>query len=338
MHGVKTILITGGCGFLGSNFIKMIIQEHPDIEIVNLDSLTGAANLDNLRSVMHSPKYRFVRGNIRNERIIEEVLQDYGIEGIVNFAAETNVRRSIEKPIAFIDTNISGTVNLLQQAVKAKVKRFLQVSTDKVYGVCSEDTFPDETSEIKPDSPYAASKGFADYFVQFFHKTYGLNTVITRGCNSFGPNQFPSKFIPTAFMRADKNRSISVYGGGTSVRDWLHVHDHCSAIWLVFRNGKPGELYNVGGFKNNNLEVVKLILSYLGRGENLIQFVETPAGHGLCYRASTEKIKQQLGWQPSMKFDEGFIKTLGWYYNNDEWLEKVVSGEYLTLFNQLYQT
>ena len=337
MDNMRTILVTGGCGFVGSNFIRMTIQDYPDVHVVNLDALTEAGNLDNVTSFMDSPQYTFVPGNIRNENLVKKVISDFHIDTIVNFAAETNVYYSFEKPKAYAETNISGTLNLFQQAARAKIKRFLQISTDKVYGVCNENNLPVEESEIKPSSPYAASKAFADYFIQNFPVNFDLETVIVRCCSSYGPNQFPSKFIPMAFIRAKEKRSISVYGRGSYSRHWLHVFDQCSAIWMALTKGQAGEIYNTGGIKKTNLEIASRVLEYLGKTKDLITFAQAPSTHGSSHGANSRKIMNQLGWKPSMNFDDGFIKTLGWYYNNEEWLNRVSSGEYLNLYNHYYK-
>ena len=325
----KTILVTGGCGFIGSNFITMIIEEHPEFKVINLDSLTYAGNLENLEDIMDEPQYEFIRGNICDENLVAKILSENKVHGIINFAAESHVDRSISGPKIFVDTNITGTLVLLQQAVANKIKRFLQVSTDEVYGSLGTEGRFSEDSPIKPNSPYSVSKASADYFVQAYQHTYGLDTIITRCSNNYGRYQFPEKLIPLMFNNARTNTKLPVYGDGKNVRDWIHVYDHCRAIWLAYIKGEFGNIYNVGAdCEKNNLEIINVILSYLGKPDSLIEFVKDRLGHDQRYAIDSSKIRDALGWTPIIDFDDGIIKTLSWYYNNRDWVDNVTSGEY----------
>jgi len=333
----KTILVTGGCGFIGSNFINMMFEEHPEIKIINLDSLTYAGNLENLDDAIDESQYEFFRGDICDEDIVKKILSENTVDGIINFAAESHVDRSIIGPKVFIDTNITGTVVLLQQALNHNVKRFLQVSTDEVYGSLGPEGKFTENSPIQPNSPYSASKAAADNFVQVYNHTYNLDTVITRCSNNYGRFQFPEKLIPLMFHNAWQKNKLPVYGDGLNVRDWIYVYDHCTALWKVFTEGVSGEIYNIGSeSEKTNLEIVKAILTYLNRPESLIEFVKDRPGHDRRYAIDSTKIRSTLGWKPSLDFDEGMVKTLGWYYNNKDWISNVTTGEYKLYYDAMY--
>ena len=285
MRTYKSILVTGGSGFIGSNFIKMVLDEHPEVKIVNLDSLTYAGNPENLKDVEDNSNYHFVHGNICDKNLVQQIIIEHEVDGILNFAAESHVDRSIKNPKIFIDSNVSGTLNLLTMASEQEVSRFLQVSTDEVYGSLGTTGKFREDSPITPNSPYSASKASADHFVHAFTETYHLDTIITRCSNNYGPYQFPEKLIPLMFNNASNDKPLPVYGDGLNVRDWLYVYDHCTAIWSAFSHGESGEVYNIGGCsEKTNIEVTKSLLSYLGKPESLITFVKDRPGHGPALR------------------------------------------------------
>ncbi len=337
MNDYNSLLITGGCGFIGSNFIRWLTEKLPTIKVVNLDALTYAGNLDNLREIMNETNYHFVRGDINDEILIRQLIDTHHIDGIINFAAESHVDRSIADSQPFIDTNISGTANLLRLAVEFKVRRFLQVSTDEVYGTLGDSGKFSESSPIHPNSPYSASKAAADHFVQAFHHTYQLNTVITRSSNNYGPYQFPEKLIPLMFNNARQDRPLPVYGDGRNVRDWLYVSDNCAAIWTVFLHGNSGEVYNIGGEQElTNLEVIKTILNYLNKPDSLIHFVKDRPGHDRRYAIDIKKINTSLGWRPVVDFATGMRQTLDWYSAHQDWVEQVTSGHYQQYYNEMY--
>ena len=337
MKKFTSILVTGGCGFIGSNFVKMMLEEHPEVKIVNLDVLTYAGNPENLKDIEGHSQYHFAHGDICDQKLVRDLIQEHGIDGVVNFAAESHVDRSIKNPKVFIDTNVSGTLNLLTSALEQKVDRFLQVSTDEVYGSLGETGTFKEESPIKPNSPYSASKASADHFVHAFHETYGLDTVITRCSNNYGPYQFPEKLIPLMFNNANNNKTLPVYGDGMNVRDWLYVYDHCTAVWLALVKGKSGEVYNIGGCnEKTNIYVTKLLLSHLGKPESLITFVKDRPGHDRRYAIDSSKIMNALGWKPSLSFEEGIVKTLDWYSKNQDWIDNVTSGDYQKYYAKMY--
>ena len=320
----KNILVTGGAGFIGLNFVRMLLDSGEDIKIVNLDLLTYAGNLDSLSGYLDRPNHIFVQGDIRDEALVSRLIEEHRIEGIINFAAESHVDRSITNPNIFIETNVLGTQNLLNCAKKYNLKRYMQISTDEVYGsLGSEGKFTEETT-IKPNSPYSASKASADHLVHAYNHTFGIDTVITRCSNNYGPYQFPEKMIPLCIERILDNQPIPVYGDGMQIRDWLYVYDHCSAIWTVYNNAKSGSLYNVGGCnEKTNLELVKTLLKILDRPESLISFVEDRPGHDRRYAIDAAKIMNEFNWKPSVTFEEGIEKTVKWYLDNREWLKKV---------------
>jgi len=333
----ENILVTGGAGFIGANFVKNILRKHPETNVVNLDALTYAGNLANLESEMDNPKHAFVHGDIRDPILVRETIEKHGVDTIVNFAAESHVDRSIEGPKIFVETNVLGTLNLLENARTAGVKRFLQVSTDEVYGSLGENGSFTEQTNIKPNSPYSASKAAADHLVHSFHHTFGMDCVITRCSNNYGPFQFPEKMIPLCVNNARLGKKIPVYGDGLQVRDWLFVEDHCDAIWAAVTKAEPGEVFNIGGnSEKRNIDLVKTILNLAGRDESLIEFVKDRPGHDRRYAIDASKIKNTLRWTPSLSFEEGMAKTFEWYMDNLEWVESVTSGEYKNYYDKMY--
>ncbi|NBI07042.1 dTDP-glucose 4,6-dehydratase [Senegalia massiliensis] len=348
---MKTILVTGGAGFIGSNFIKMILTKYPNYKIINVDSLTYAGNLENLKNVDKNDNYIFIKADIRDRKKIDEIFSSYDINSVVNFAAESHVDRSIEEPEIFLTTNVIGTQVLLDVAkeywkVKPKDKyskkykegvKFLQVSTDEVYGALGKTGMFVENMPLKPNSPYSASKASADMIVRSYHKTYGMPINITRCSNNYGPYQFPEKLIPLMINNCLKEKYLPVYGDGMQIRDWLHVSDHCSAINTVLHNGKEGEVYNIGGNNEKaNIEIVKLIIQELGKSEDLIKYVKDRPGHDRRYAIDNKKITSELGWEPEYTFDQGMKETIQWYLNNTEWIENIVSGDYMNYYEDMY--
>ncbi len=322
------ILVTGGAGFIGGNFVHYMISKYPDYKIVNLDALTYAGNLETLKDVQDKKNYKFVKGDISDREFIFNLFENEKFDIVVNFAAESHVDRSIVEPDIFIKTNVLGTQALLDASKKYNVKRFHQVSTDEVYGdlpLDRKDLFFTEDTPLNPSSPYAASKASADFLVQAYHRTFGLNTTISRCSNNYGPYHFPEKLIPLMISRALNNESLPVYGNGKNVRDWLHVEDHCSAIDLIIHKGKSGEIYNVGGHnEKTNLEVVKTILKTLDKPESLISYVKDRPGHDLRYAIDPKKLENELGWKPKYNFDTGVEMTIKWYLENDDWLNTMI--------------
>lgn len=330
------VLITGGAGFIGSNFVNYMVKKYPNYQIINLDALTYAGNLENVKEVENEPNYRFVKGDITNRELVESLFAE-GVDAVVNFAAESHVDRSIADPGIFIKTNVQGTQVLLDAAKKYGVKKYIQISTDEVYGTLGETGYFTETTPLAPNSPYSASKAGADLLVRAYHETYGLPVNITRCSNNYGPYHFPEKLIPLMIINALNNQPLPVYGDGLNVRDWLHVEDHCSAIDLVLHHGKNGEVYNVGGNnERTNIEVVKAILRYLNKPESLITFVEDRLGHDRRYAIDATKIREELGWQPKYTFEEGLKQTINWYLENRSWWENILSGEYKEYYKRQY--
>lgn len=312
------LLVTGGAGFIGSCFIKYILNNHQDWSIVNLDALEYAGNPDNLREVENNSNYKFVHGNICNRVLVSDIMHE--CDCVVNFAAQTHVDRSIVSPDAFVETNIKGTFNLLDAALKSGGKRFVQISTDEVYGSIEEGYFT-ENSQVSPNSPYSAGKASADLLALSYYSTYGLSVSVTRCSNNYGPNQYPEKLIPFFITRLLNDKTIPLYGDGLNVRDWLYVYDHCSAIEKVILSGRAGEVYNIGGHcEKTNIEIAKIILNYFGYDESRIEYVEDRLGHDRRYAIDNTKICSELGWAPSMKFEDGIKSTIDWYVNNKDWI------------------
>ena len=314
------ILVTGGAGFIGSNFIHYMLEKHPDDNLINLDLLTYAGNIHNLDDVKDNPHYHFVKGNIVNRELVTHLVHEFNIDHIVNFAAESHVDRSILHPEVFVETNVQGTLALLDVAKKEGVAKFLQVSTDEVYGTLGATGYFTEESPLQPNSPYSASKASADMMVRAYYETYGLNVNITRCSNNYGPYQFPEKLIPLMTSNGMEGKDLPIYGNGKNIRDWLYVSDHCQAIDLVLRDGKPGEIYNVGGHnERTNNEIVHLIVDNLGISEDHIKYVKDRLGHDKRYAIDPTKIETELGWKPEYTFDTGIVKTIDWYKDNEDW-------------------
>ena len=351
LFDMKTILITGGAGFIGSHVVRHFLRTYGDTHIVNLDKLTYAGNLENLRDVEHLPNYTFEKGDIADATFVQSLFEKYNFSGVIHLAAESHVDRSISNPMEFVQTNVVGTVTLLNAAVahwknNFDGKRFYHVSTDEVYGELHnpEEFFTEQTS-YDPRSPYSASKAASDHFVRAYGNTFGLPVAISNCSNNYGPNHFPEKLIPLIIHNIIHQKPLPVYGKGENVRDWLYVEDHARAIDDVFHKGKIGETYNIGGFNEwKNIDVVKLLCNILdrklnraeGESEKLIQFVTDRAGHDLRYAIDSTKITNELGWKPSLQFEEGLEKTVDWYLNNSEWLNNVTSGNYQNYYNSMY--
>ena len=335
---MKTILVTGGAGFIGSNFVRMVLSEHHDCFIVNLDKLTYAGNLENLKDFLEHENHKFLKGDICDGALIEKIIDQYEIDAIINFAAETHVDRSITGPKIFIETNVAGTLTLLEAVRDKKLDRFIQISTDEVYGELGPEGKFTEQTPLSPNSPYSASKAAADHLVKAFGHTWGVKYNITRCSNNYGEFQFPEKMIPLMINNALNDKELPVYGDGLNVRDWLYVYDHCAAIWKVLENAPAGEIYNIGGCnEKTNLEVVALILSRLDKPESLIKHVTDRPGHDRRYAIDASKIMNELGWKPSVKFEEGLNKTIDWYLQNQDWLKNVVTGDYLQYYEAMYK-
>lgn len=348
---MKTYLVTGGAGFIGSNFIIYMLKNFKDIKIINLDSLTYAGNLNNLKEVESDENYHFIHGDIRDNFMVNKIFEDFKVDYVVNFAAESHVDRSIEDPETFVKTNVLGTLNLLNCAKKAwyvdgkwkEGKRFHQVGTDEVYGSLGETGYFTESTSLDPHSPYSASKASSDLMVKAYFDTFQMPITITRCSNNYGPFQFPEKLIPLLINNAINHKALPIYGDGLNVRDWLYVEDHCKAIDMVINNGTIGEVYNVGGHnERKNIEIVKEVIEYLNREydntitEELITYVEDRKGHDRRYGIDPSKIKDELGWYPETSFEKGIIKTIKWYLKNKQWMEEITSGEYENYYNKMY--
>jgi len=348
---MNKVLVTGGAGFIGSNYVRLMLERHADWKVVNVDALTYAGNLENLGSVMDDPRHVFVKADIRDKVAMEEVFSQHGIDMVVNFAAESHVDRSIMEPEIFLTTNIIGTQVLLEAAKRhwkvfpedkyskeyRQGVRFLQVSTDEVYGALGKSGKFVETMPLSPNSPYSVSKASADLLVRAYHETFGLPVNITRCSNNYGPYQFPEKLIPLMIANCMVGKGLPVYGDGMQVRDWLHVSDHCLAIETVLIKGKVGEVYNVGGNNERaNIDIVKLILRTLEKGEELITYVKDRPGHDRRYAIDNTKITTELGWTPSYTFEQGMEETIQWYVENQLWMEHVISGEYQGYYRNMY--
>jgi dTDP-glucose 4,6-dehydratase len=333
----KKILVAGGAGFIGVNFIRFMLEKHPEVKVINFDLLTYAGNLSSLSGCEDNPNYVFVQGDIRNQEQVEAAIREYDIDSIINFAAESHVDRSITGPHIFIDTNVLGTYTLLQAVRKFGLKRYLQVSTDEVYGSLGHEGMFTEDTTIKPNSPYSASKASADHMVRAWEHTYGINAVITRCSNNYGPYQFPEKMIPLCINNIRHDKTIPVYGDGMQIRDWLYVYDHCTAIWEVFSRAESGEVFNIGGNnEKTNLELVKALLALLGKPESLITFVKDRPGHDRRYAIDSSKMKNVLGWEPSVTFEQGIERTVKWYIDNQHWLDDVTSGDNKNYYDKMY--
>ena len=334
------VLVTGGAGFIGGNFVHHMVNKYPDYQIVNLDLLTYAGNLETLKPVEDKPNYKFVKGDIADEAFIMDLFEKEKFDVVVNFAAESHVDRSIEDPGIFVQTNVMGTRVLLDASRKFGVKRYHQVSTDEVYGdlpLDRPDLFFTENTPIHTSSPYSASKASADLFVLAYHRTFGTPVTVSRCSNNYGPYHFPEKLIPLMISRALADEELPVYGNGENVRDWLHVSDHCEAIDLIIHKGRVGEVYNVGGHnERTTLEVVKTILRALTKPESLIRFVTDRPGHDRRYAIDPTKLETELGWKPKYTFDTGIEQTIDWYLNNREWWEHIISGEYANYVDKMY--
>ena len=316
------VLVTGGAGFIGSCYVRHMLKKHPDYKIINLDALTYCGNLENLKDVENNPNYTFVHGNICDKKLVRELVSE--VDCVVNFAAESHVDNSIKTPEIFIETNVQGTLNLLQASKEIGVERFLQVSTDEVYGSLGATGYFYETTPLSPNSPYSASKASADMLVRAYRETFGLPTLNTRCSNNYGPYQYPEKLIPFFISQLLKGEKVPVYGDGLNVRDWLYVYDHCEAIDVVLHKGKIGEVYNIGGHnEKTNMEITRLILDAMGKDESSIRYVEDRLGHDRRYAISNDKITSELGWSPSLTFEEGIKLTIDWYLNNQAWIKQI---------------
>ena len=344
---MKTYLITGCAGFIGSNFVHYMLKKYPEILLVNLDKLTYAGNLENLKDVEGDPRHVFVQGDICDKELVESLFAKYDFDYVINFAAESHVDRSIKNPEIFVQSNVMGTVNLLQRAKEAwydadaktwkEGKKYLQVSTDEVYGALGAEGFFMETTPLCPHSPYSSSKASADMFVMAFHDTYGMPINITRCSNNYGPYQFPEKLIPLMINNCLSGKNLPVYGDGMQIRDWLYVEDHCAAIATVLEKGVVGEVYNIGGNNEKaNIDIVKLIINSTGKSEDLIVHVKDRPGHDRRYAIDNTKITTQLGWAPKHTFETGMASTIEWYLSHGEWMDKIVSGAYMSYYEKMY--
>lgn len=349
---MKTYLVTGGAGFIGSNFIHYMLNKYPQINIINVDKLTYAGNLENLKSVEKNPNYKFIQADICDKDLVDKIFKENTIDYVVNFAAESHVDRSIKEPELFVKTNVLGTVTLLNAAKNAwetadgfkKGVKYLQVSTDEVYGSLGKTGYFMETTPLDPHSPYSSSKTGADLMVKAYFDTYKMPVNITRCSNNYGPYQFPEKLIPLIINNCINKKSLPIYGDGLNVRDWLYVEDHCKAIDMVMNNGTVGEVYNIGGHnERTNIHIVKTIIEYIGTNvdksvnETLIKYVEDRKGHDKRYGIDPTKIKNELGWEPETAFEVGIKKTIKWYLDNEQWMKNVTSGQYQSYYKKMYE-
>ena len=330
------VLVTGGAGFIGSNFIRQALRT-TEYSIVNLDVLTYAGNLENLRDVEQDPRYRFVHGSILNRELVEYICRTYSVNGIINFAAESHVDRSIASATPFVHTNVQGTLVLLEVARTLGIEKYLQISTDEVYGSLGDTGAFTENTPLAPNSPYSASKASADMLVRAFVHTHGFPAMMTRCSNNYGPYQFPEKLIPLMLLNAMEDKPLPVYGDGMNVRDWIHVDDHNAAVLAVYERGNAGDIYNVGARSEKpNIEVVKTILASVGKSDDLIRYVKDRPGHDRRYAIDSSKIEQELGWKPAYTFEHGIEQTVAWYKNNPEWCARVRSGAYMEYYATQY--
>lgn len=349
---MKTILVTGGAGFIGSNFIKILYNKYPEMRIINLDLLTYAGNLENIEEFKEGNRYRFIKGSIGDEKILDELFKVEDITYVVNFAAESHVDRSIEDPSIFVKTNVLGTQTLLESSKRAWINgkdtygyptykdnvKYLQVSTDEVYGTLGKTGMFTELTPIAPNSPYSASKASSDLIVRAYYETFKFPMNITRCSNNYGPYQFPEKLIPLMINNCKKEQSLPVYGDGMQIRDWLHVSDHCEAILTVLFKGREGEVYNIGGNNEKaNIEIVRLILKTLGKPESLIKYVEDRLGHDKRYAIDNTKITTELGWSPKYTFEQGIKETIEWYLMNESWLQNIINKDYMAYYDKMYK-
>ncbi len=347
---MKTLLITGGAGFIGSHVVRLFVTKYPEYQIINLDALTYAGNLENLKDIDSAPNYTFVKGDIVDEQFVIELFNQYSIDGVIHLAAESHVDRSITDPFAFVRTNVFGTVNLLNAAKnswkdKMEGKLFYHVSTDEVYGSLGDTGLFLETTSYDPRSPYSAAKASSDHFVRAYFHTYGLPVVISNCSNNYGANQFPEKLIPLAIHNIKHNKAIPIYGKGENVRDWLWVEDHARAIDVIYHTGKQGDTYNIGGHNEwTNIDLIHVLCAIMdkklgrksGESANLITYVKDRAGHDLRYAIDSTKIQKELGWVPSLQFEEGLKKTVDWYLDNQAWMDNVTSGQYQSYYQKQY--
>lgn len=348
---MKNVLITGGAGFIGSHVVRLFVNNYPDYNIINLDVLTYAGNLENLKDIEGKPNYTFVKADICDYNLIEEIFTKHNIDGVIHLAAESHVDRSIKDPFAFAQTNIMGTLSLLQASKNIwkgnyKNKLFYHISTDEVYGSLDKEGFFTETTAYDPHSPYSASKASSDHFVRSFQDTYGLPTVISNCSNNYGSFQFPEKLIPLFINNICNNKPLPVYGKGENIRDWLFVNDHARAIDDIFHKGKLGETYNIGGFNEwKNIDLIKVLIKTVdrllgrkeGESEKLITYITDRAGHDYRYAIDSRKLKNELGWEPSLQFEEGIEKTVKWYLDNSDWVDNVTSGDYQKYYKEMYK-
>ncbi|MCT4545231.1 MAG: dTDP-glucose 4,6-dehydratase [Vallitalea sp.] len=324
---METILVTGGAGFIGSNFVRYMLSKYKEYKIINIDALTYAGNLDNLKDISNKQNYTFIKGNITDKEFVDKVMKN-GIDYIINFAAESHVDKSIENSNVFIKTNVMGTQILLDAARKYSVKKYIQISTDEVYGSLGDKGYFTEKTPIAPNNPYSASKASADLMVRAYYETYNLPINITRCSNNYGAYQYPEKLIPLMIYHAYENKLLPIYGNGLNIRDWIHVEDHCTAIDSVLHYGQEGEIYNIGANnEKTNLDIVKMILNELGKDYELINYVEDRLGHDYRYAIDAAKINKELNWQPKYSFEEGIKKTINWYLNNIEWWRKIIQKQ-----------
>lgn len=332
---MKKILITGGAGFMGSNFIHYILNKYPDYQVINLDKLTYAGNLENLRDIENNPNYEFIKGDIVDAKLVSELIPR--VDAVVNYAAETHVDRSILEPRAFAETDVLGTLTILNAIREHGNKtKLIQISTDEVFGSIEEGKFT-ENSPFEPNSPYAASKAGGDLMCRAFYVTYKTPVVVTHSCNFYGPYHYPEKLIPLAITNLLEGKKVPVYGDGMQVREWIYTEDHCSAVDVILHKGKEGEIYNIGSDdERHNLDTIKLILSNMGLNDSYIEYVKDRPGHDRRYSLDTSKLRNELGWRPKVKFEEGILKTIEWFENNENWWKPIKSGEYLEYYKKQY--